>query len=428
MDLQSVLYYYVSPAIGILAMLLNIVEIAALVKQYRRNKKSGQHKHSNPIVFLANLALSDFLVGSSIAIVKLIHYLVKYRVIRFTFALLLTSHIMKYAFLRLSLLTSVFNLVSLTIDRLLAIRYPIVYRVKLGSKHAFMVVGITWVLSIIITAVLYYVTNFSGIPMGNNDLIIFPAVVFPATVIFAISYGLIMYDVHRQGRNLRIMTASCSPIEASPRYSSCLTVDDGTRSCSSNRHNLSSSSDRSRKLRKETSISCIHGGRQSKVCSSHKNSKFGFKYKNYIACIGNRSRRTRSRNRAPLHVHKREIKIYKLAGTVVGVYLLCWIPIAVWSVLEALLVPLDSVIGNIAFTMAFLNSAIDPLVYFAFSSKRSGCTMRYFRFVFKRRVPIDEKFTEKKGNLFSVSSSENNGSTVRTNHSFSSLASHETTC
>ena len=436
------LYFYVSPTLAILTILLNSALFYTLIKQYRCNKRGSEQKHSIPLIFLANLAISDLLVGLTLVIIKVICYLIHYRVIQWSASLYWGFHVMQYAFLRLSLLTSVFNLASLTVDRFLAIRYPMAYRMKVSNKKAFAVVGITWLLSTIFTAATYGISYFSDIVSSNHSLVIFPAVVFPAALLFAICYSLVLHAIRKQGRKMRLMvTGGCT---ADTKSGSAGNLQVGTGNC--DKGGISGSREIKNGIHKDCGVlTDISGGngkymRSISVLASSEIGK-NSKYTNVriIGCkiselkgsgnlpntgIGKKSLRSHLgtenvRSSVPLHIQKREIKIYRFVGTVVGVFLLCWLPIAICAVI-LMKRPLNTFLGSSTFTFAFANSVIDPILYFVFNNKVSDKARRLFRLIFRCACVREEERLRSTDILFGPSLEVHNSVLSKTRSTASS--------
>ena len=457
MKASNILYYYASPAVAVLTVILNAAEIIALVKQYRLNTRCGRRRQSVPLIFLANLAVSDLLVGLTVSTTKVIDYLYHYQIIRRSLALGWSYHVLKFAFLRVSLLTSVFNLASMTIDRFLAIRYPMVYRLKICNKKAFIIVAVTWLLSTAFTAAHYCISNFSGNALWRYDMVIFPAIVFPAALIFAVCYTMMMLFIRKQGRQMSTMVASCNLTEARCRNNNSLTAEDGasgsnkgnifvSKNASNTASSCGNSAENSRgiinKSSNESNIdrsNSRRGRANENSCDSYRSScdsrRWSISNKETDPHDNKRNRssgRTTSsssninRQHVPLHIKKREIKIYRFAGTVVVVFLLCWLPIAVCGVALILEKTVDSLVVNITFMLAFVNSAIDPIVYFVFNDKICGKMKKGFKWIFRCRSSREEQLLRQRGsNLFSVTSLENN-SVLSKARSVSSVISAET--
>ena len=309
----DLIFYRLTPPLAMVIMVLNVAEIIALAKRLRNKTPSnGQKKNVIPLMFLLNLAVSDLLVGVTLFTVYCMLYLRKWKVIRGSKALKFAYSIFLFAFLRISLLTSVFNLMALTVDRLFTIRNAMVYRTKFLEKHALIVIIVSWVLSGAFIAVHYYIVYYGGKEIWDYDLIFFPTIVFPATLVFGIGYWKIIKSVFAQGNEMRRLTAKGN---------------------SSNNSNLES-------------------------CTKGINSK----------TVG----------QVPQHILKREMKISLLAGKVVFAFIACWVPVAIMGVLLlAGTIPrrdfrsreIRRLIINIGFYLAFINSVIDPIVYFGFKNK-----------------------------------------------------------
>ena len=314
MDLAVVIYYFISPTVAGLTVILNLIEIVLLLKQYKRSTLARTQKHAIPIILFGNLALADLLVGLTVVAIKIMQILYRSYVIPVTRTNLQIFNILKYNFLRLSMLTSFFILIVLTMDRLYAVRYPFSYRSRANNKRAFILVLSTWVLAIAFTSIHYYVSFHSGINIGRYSLIIFPAVVIPATFAFPISNFVIVKAVRKNGQELRRLA-----------------------------NNTSSNSDHTKTDDNKSNSTC----------------------KGQSAVGSGESRPTI--NEATLHIIRREAKIYRLALTVVIAFIVCWLPMAICGLLLIAKIHVDSQVINIVFTLAFANSVVNPLAYFCFN-------------------------------------------------------------
>ena len=430
------LYFFSSPTIAIVTIFLNSLLIYTLIKQYRCNKRGKEQKHSIPLIFLANLAVSDLLVGLTLASIKVIFYLNYYRVIRWSLGVDWTYRFMKYTFLRLSLLTSVFNLASLTLDRFLAIRYPIVHRTTVTKNKAFVVVGITWLLSTIFTAAHYSISNFNGFVFWQYDLVIFPAVVFPAAFVFAICYSLILFTIRKQGREMRDMLTGHCTTEA--RCDKGRNPKMAIRTCSKTHVWCSSEMEEgdykesgiltdicSGKRKETNSISVIlssETGMSNRIANVRMSGCQISKIKGSACCqstggvqssVSSQLRTKNIRSSRPLHVQRREIKIYRFVGTVVGVFLLCWLPIAICG---AILMrrPVSTLVVYSVFTFAFANSVIDPILCFLFNYKMHGKVRRLIGLIFQCACAKAEGRLQNSDSLFGPSSGGSNSALIKT--------------
>lgn len=301
---------------------LNAAEIIVLAKRLRHRKANARGKNVEknviPLLFLMNLAASDLFVGLTMFASKCMTYLLKWKAVQRTEGFNFTFNILVFAFLRISLLSSIFNLMSLTVDRLFTIQNAIVYHMKFRTKHALIVIVISWLLSFVFVGIHFYVVYYSGLVIWAYDLVIFPAVVFPATLVFGIGYWKIVKSIFAQGKELRRIAA---------------------------RGNNNNDKDKS-------SNSNNNEGRSS---SSNNDNKPG------------------NHSNVPPHVLKRELAISRLAGTVVFAFVVCWVPVTIIGcLLMAKALPSGIYYGmiiNIGFFLAFINSAVNPILYFGFKNK-----------------------------------------------------------
>ena len=67
---------------------------------------------------------------------------------------------------------------------------------------------------------------------------------------------------------------------------------------------------------------------------------------------------------------KRERRIINLAIGIVLVFGLCWTPVSIISLLEIAHVEVDGGLVNMLYILAFINSLLNPFVYFAYIRKR----------------------------------------------------------
>eukprot|EP00794_Sanderia_malayensis_P012263 gene12263-13528_t len=214
MNFATFLFLYGSPALAVLICILNLTEIIILAKKLKRAFKSREGQRRSPIalVFLINLAISDFSVGLIIIIIKIMYYLFLYNVLPNTKLSHLVYNVLLYLFLRFSLLCSLFNLTALTMDRCLSIQYPLRYRAIVTKGKVFFVVLLSWALSVTVVVVHYHVSFHTSAQARKNELVIFPAAILPASAIFIICYTCILHKTLMQGREIkRLMTSDNLP-------------------------------------------------------------------------------------------------------------------------------------------------------------------------------------------------------------------------
>lgn len=287
MSFSTYLYTYGSPVVAVLACVLNLPEIILLVRRYRKTSKLRYERNVVPIILLVSLALSDFLVGLNVILVKVVYYLMEYNVIPINYHTLVLYKVMTFLFLRFSLLLSVLSLLAMTVDRLLAVKNPIRYRAKIRTRHGFIAVAVTWVSSSAIIAVHYYASVYGEGSSFEHRMLIFPITIIPSSVAFALCYVKILREVFVQGRKMKRVTDN------------------------------------------------------------------------------------RAGHRCPRYILEREFKVSRFAATVVCVFMICWLPLALTGLIAFLGVKIDENLPNMMFLLSFLNSALNPLIYFAFKERFS---------------------------------------------------------
>ena len=369
MTLEAIIYYYISPTVAALTVILNLIEIVLLVKQYKRNMSARIQRHAIPIILFGNLAFSDLLVGITVIAIKVMDVLFRDKVIPVTRTNVYVYYILKFNILRLSLLTSFFNLILLTVDRLLAVRFPLAYRTRANNKRAFVLVLITWVLSVAFTSIHYYIYFHAGINLVKYDLVIFPAVVIPATFAFPVCNFMIVKAVRKHGKGLRQMTNNTEYVSNS----------------------------------RSTNNTKITDSRRNSACNGQ-------------STVSKRNS-SQSINRDTLHIVKREAKIYRLAMTVVIAFIVCWLPMAICGILLIAGKTIHSHVINIVFTLAFTNSLIDPLAYFGFKDNiRRKIKMLFHTCSSSCFLPEQEE-TSRDAHLFSITSSQDSHFSQQTGQS-----------
>ena len=117
-------------AVGLMIMVVNLVEIICIVR--KKNRTTFEK-------LLLSLALSDLLVGAITIVYKTLDFVLGQRswLIEEVTAVVLT----------LSSIFSSQNLLAITIDRFLAIRFPIKHRILVTARRTNVLIIFTWVLS-----------------------------------------------------------------------------------------------------------------------------------------------------------------------------------------------------------------------------------------------------------------------------------------
>ena len=140
-DLPSERYIFLFIVVGSFAVLFNLVEIIFL---HKTMKKKLHKSH----IYLLNLAISDLLVGIIVMIISGIG--IQRRVEkRLPRTLMFLQNFAYILGLRITLLMSIFSLLALTIDRLVAVVSPFKNR-NMKKKSAVLACVIMWVVSILL--------------------------------------------------------------------------------------------------------------------------------------------------------------------------------------------------------------------------------------------------------------------------------------
>lgn len=300
MVVNEFIYTYISPFTAAVIITLNVLEVFIITNSGKLKKKTCS------ILFIFNLTLSDVLVGFSIGLVKVLHYI-------------RTTHypndddlqkgidIIQFYLLRLSLFASVFNLMTMTLMRWLAVKKPSMYRTIL-SRHTIRMCILVWLLSIVIVTVTYcaLMFNLTSEKFDQFEMLLFAVIVYPATTLFFFSYYSILRNVKERHERLGSYASSIH--------------DDGNAVC------------------KYDSVKDTITTRVS--CPTARGSSSEF-----------------------------ELRLFKIALRAVIVFIICWFPIATYSIVKATGVFLDwdnmRDLEYCLFTLAFINSIINPLLYFS---------------------------------------------------------------
>ena len=317
-------FHYGSPALALIVCILNGIEIFALFRRCRM-KNLNRSRHKASLLLLLNLSISDFSVGLTVIMIKVLWNLIDHKVISYTKVTKIVYDILLILFLRLSLLTSIFNLLAMTFDRVFSIRNPLQYHYRIRRKHITSVIIIIWALSASLIVGYYYLAMHQLSDRGSRRYrgTIFPATILPAITSFCYCYIVIFKAIRIQGRSLRV---------------------------NSRREDFEDS-------------------------------------------------RTNSYR---LHVIRRELKVARLSGFVVLMFIICWFPLAVLGIVNALGYIMSNKISNPIYILAFLNSALNPLIYFGYKKElcrqsklfiRNLCKSECFTLWYSRRKTHESTFT-----------------------------------
>eukprot|EP00795_Rhopilema_esculentum_P008261 gene8261-14210_t len=197
-------YFIVKPIIASLIVVLNVIEIGLLVKHFKRHKATTVCRHAIPIILMADLALSDLLVGVAFVIDICINELIRKKIISINRTNLQILVLFRVVSLDLSMFASCFKTILLTLDRLFAVRFPLAYRSRARNKHAFVLALITWVLSAALIFVPLPIILFNNsIDSFWYHIISIATTVLVATFTLLVCNVMIVKSVRKQGRGLR---------------------------------------------------------------------------------------------------------------------------------------------------------------------------------------------------------------------------------
>ena len=173
---------YVAIAVCSVAFILNSVEIALL----RRTRK----KMTIFEIWLCSLALADLIVSISIIIFEAIRMNVKGNIKVLTAFVILIAHFTVFA--------SSATIMLISIDRLMAIKYPLKHRLWMTKKKAVIINVVVWALNLSYSLIEAITNRFSA-EIGNfSSRGIFRQidayVILLMAIIFIFAYSLIIYE------------------------------------------------------------------------------------------------------------------------------------------------------------------------------------------------------------------------------------------
>ena len=276
-DDETFWFNYGSPIAAIIICILNCIEMHILSKRCRKQTLKYK-KQKISLILLLNLAVSDFLVGFVVILIKILFYLFKHDVIPFTDTASGIYGFMLFYVLRTSLLCSVLNLMAMTFDRYSIIRNPVKYYFKWHRRHIGLIIAMIWILPVSLVSIHYYlmVIEFSENVGLKFEKVIFPASVLPSCVAFICCYIFIIQNIYRRGQIRKALTRS-------KRYT-----------------------------------------------------------------------------------FEREKRVTKFAGSIVLLFMVCWLPLAALGIVKATGENVAYTLNDLIFNLALYNSVGNPLIYFWF--------------------------------------------------------------
>ena len=142
---DEVLERSIDLSIGILMAILNIVEIVIILKTKRKKKVYE--------LFLLSLSVSDCMLNLSNGFLYVLYATNACR-----YEVLLETAFTLYIF---SMLSSIFHISLIALDRLLAVSRPLKHKVLSTRKKAYLSSGFSWILAILISALLQVINELT---------------------------------------------------------------------------------------------------------------------------------------------------------------------------------------------------------------------------------------------------------------------------
>lgn len=147
------IYTTVTPIIGALVVILNLLQLYFIYKFSKTGRRITLY-----VIYISSLSASDVMGGMVMILVKSMTPFMNVT-LKHDAAAKEIYGILKHVFIRFSLFASIFNLMALTFDRLVAIKYPLIHR-KWNKSFAIKVCILVWVLSLICVTAMYSISRF----------------------------------------------------------------------------------------------------------------------------------------------------------------------------------------------------------------------------------------------------------------------------
>ena len=192
-------YRKIDLAAGILIAILNIVEIA-MIGKIRRKKRIYE-------IILLSLSVSDCMFGLSNVVVSSI-YLSNTN----SYGEMLETAYISYAFF---ILTSIFHLIYIAVDRVMIVLKPLQYKSIFTSKRQKIGIAILWILAFVIGVTTYTayeltemesaVSDRQNQPVSQNNFqkdiqLVLSIVIVVLDFSMVVSYGIIIYRMSYKKR------------------------------------------------------------------------------------------------------------------------------------------------------------------------------------------------------------------------------------
>ena len=161
---------------------------------HKSKKKSANQ------VYLLSLSFSDIFVGITMIVLKSMDSFMK-TTLEGNIAAKEVYNILKHVFIRFSLFISIFNLIAITFDRLLAIVYPFYHRSR-GKRFRLKISIGVWFVSMFVVVLVYLISRFKLMDVDRYNNLVFPISTYTTTVLFGVCYSKIYISIRQSSRNL----------------------------------------------------------------------------------------------------------------------------------------------------------------------------------------------------------------------------------
>ena len=158
--------------------------------------------------YMFNLAISDITVGTFMVILKTMHPMME-TTFKYSLVAKVIYDVLRFYFLRISLLLSVFSLVALTFDRAFAVIKPLVHR-RLNKSFAIKVCVGAWTIAITLVTCVYCISKYYLKNIERYTDLIFPIATYSVTIIFIACYAAIIFTVYRSSNNSNLRKSGCT--------------------------------------------------------------------------------------------------------------------------------------------------------------------------------------------------------------------------
>ena len=193
---SEAIYTTITPLLGGVVVLLNLIEVAMIHKSKRKSANQ---------IYLLSLSFSDIFVGITMIVLKSMDPFMK-TTLKGNIAAYEVYNVLKHVFIRFSLFISIFNLIAITFDRLLAIVYPFYHRSR-GKRFRLKITIGVWFVSMFVVVLVYLISRFKLMNVDRYNNLVFPISTYTTTVLFGTCYSKIYISIRQSSRNLEKNTS-----------------------------------------------------------------------------------------------------------------------------------------------------------------------------------------------------------------------------